>query len=563
MKTTIVLLVAFVLSACGHDGSAPRGAATSGAEQAADTLYVNGVIWTGAKDTPDATILAVKDGVVIYVGAGEVMNIAAGETVDLEGRLVMPGFIDNHVHFLEGGFGLASVDLRDAATPEELAQRIQDYAATLPAGRWVLNGNWDHELWGGELPHKEWIDDATPDTPVFVVRLDGHMALANSAALKLAGVTAATVAPEGGEIVRDANGEPTGVLKDTAMNPVLAVIPKPSDDELLDAFQRAQSHALSLGLTQVHAVTANPNETTMLDAFRLAHERGVMKIRVYALTPLEHWESARDLVTSEGKGDDLLRWGGLKGFVDGSLGSTTAWFYEPYSDKPETSGFPLTDPAALERLLADADAAGLKIAVHAIGDKAIDGLIDAMRKTAGVDIADRRYRIEHFQHPSRTAIESAAASGIIASMQPYHAIDDGRWAEKRIGADRIKTTYAFRSILDAGGILTFGSDWPVAPLSPLEGVYAAVTRRTTDGANPNGWQPQEKITVLEALTAYTATNAYAGFEEDRAGTLETGKRADFVVLSEDPRSVDPDALGNIRVLATWIGGESVFRAEDE
>lgn len=563
MKTTIALFVSLFLSACGADGDAPQDAARTGAEHTADTLYTNGVIWTGAKGAPDAAVMAIKDGVVTYVGDGETVRIAAREMVDLEGRFVMPGFIDNHVHFLEGGAGLASVELRDAATPEVFSKRIIDYATTLSAGRWVLNGNWDHELWGGELPQKEWIDDATADTPVFVVRLDGHMALANSAALRLAGINTATPTPEGGAIIRDENGEPTGVLKDNAMSLVFAVIPIPSDDELLDAFNLAQSHALSLGLTEVHAVTANPNETAMLDAFRLAHERGAMKIRINVLTPIEHWQSARDLVAREGKGDDTLRWGGLKGFVDGSLGSTTAWFYEPYADTPETSGFPLTDPAALKTIIADADEAGLKIAVHAIGDRAIDVLIDDMQETAGADIADRRYRIEHFQHPSRTAIETAAASGIIASMQPYHAIDDGRWAEKRIGPERLKTTYAFRSILDAGGILTFGSDWPVAPLSPIEGVYAAVTRRTTDGANPDGWQPQEKITVEEALTAYTATNAYAGFEEDKAGTLETGKRADFVVLSDDPRTVDPAAIRSIEVLATMIGGKAVFRANED
>ncbi len=563
MKPVIAFLAGCLLCACGTDDSGPRDAARTRAEQPADTLYVNGVIWTGVKGAQDAAVLAVKDGIVTYAGDGETVRIAAQETVDLDGRFVMPGFIDNHVHFLDGGAGLASVDLRDAATPEEFAKRIIDYARTLPAGRWVLNGNWDHELWGGELPHKDWIDEGTPDTPVFVLRLDWHMALANSVALELAGIDAATKAPGGGEIVRDENGEPTGILKDNAMNLVRAVIPKPSEEELLQAFGAAQSHALRVGVTQVHAVTLDANDTEMLDVFRLARERGLMKIRVYAHMPIEHWESARDLVASEGKGDDLLRWGGLKGFVDGSLGSSTAWFYEPYRDNPETSGFPLTEPAKLKTLIAAADAAGLKLAIHAIGDRAIDMLIEAMRETAAAGIADRRYRIEHFQHPSRAAIEAAAEAGIIASMQPYHAIDDGRWAEKRIGPERIKTTYAFRSLLDAGVILTFGSDWPVAPLSPLEGIYAAVTRRTTDGANPGGWQPQEKITVEEALTAYTVTNAYAGFEEGKAGTLEVDKRADFVILSDDPRTVDPVAIRSIEVLATIIGSKTVFRTEKD
>ena len=551
MKNNIPKLVLLVLAACGGNSGTP--------EFAADTLYTNGVIWTGQKGAPDASVMAVKDGVVTYVGDGQGVRIAAQETVDFGGHFVMPGFIDNHVHFLDGGAGLASVDLRDAATPEEFTKRIADYAQSLPQGRWVLNGNWDHEWWGGELPRKEWIDAVTVDTPVFVHRLDGHMALANSAALKLAGVDATTATPDGGEIVRDASGQPTGILKDNAMDLVFAAIPAMSADEKLAAFELAQSHALSLGLTEVHAVTNGPVDASMLDAFRMAHDRGLMKIRVYALTPIDTWESARDLVATEGYGDELLRWGGLKGFVDGSLGSTTAWFYEPFTDAPETSGFPLGDPETLKAAMSDADAAGLKLAVHAIGDKAIDVLIENMRAIAGSDIRSRRYRIEHFQHPSSAAIEKAADSGIIASMQPYHAIDDGRWAEKRIGRERIKTTYAFRSLLDAGVILSFGSDWPVAPLSPIEGVYAAVTRRTIDGLNPDGWQPQEKITVEEALSAYTVANAYSGFEEDRAGTLEPGKRADFVMLSEDPREVAPANIRSIEVLETVIDGVSAFR----
>lgn len=551
MKNSILILALVILAACDDGRSTP--------DVAADTLYTNGVIWTGVTDARDASVMAVKSGVVTYVGNGQDVRVAANETVDLGGRFVMPGFIDNHVHFLDGGAGLASVDLRDAATPEEFTKRIADYASTLPQGRWVLNGNWDHEWWGGELPRKEWIDAATADTPVFIHRLDGHMALANSAALKLAGIDAATATPDGGEIVRDAGGEPTGILKDNAMDLVFAVIPPMSADEKLAAFELAQSHALSLGLTAVHAVTNGPIDAAMLDAFRLAYDRGLMKIRVYALTPIDSWDSARDLVAKEGYGDDLLRWGGLKGFVDGSLGSTTAWFYEPFTDVPETSGFPLGDPETLKITMADADAASLKLAVHAIGDKAIDVLIENMRAVAGTDIKNRRYRIEHFQHPSSAAIKKAAESGIIASMQPYHAIDDGRWAEKRIGPERIKTTYAFRSILDAGVVLSFGSDWPVAPLSPIEGVYAAVTRRTIDGLNPDGWQAQEKISVEEALSAYTVANAYSGFEEDRAGTLEAGKRADFVMLSDDPRTIDPAEIRNIEVIETVIGGSPVFQ----
>jgi predicted amidohydrolase YtcJ len=549
MKKIALLSIAVLLSACAADP-----------QMSVDMVYTNGVVWTGDPEIPEIEGFAVVDGKIAPIASGNWVN--RYPTIDLQGRFVMPGFIDNHVHFLEGGASLASVDLRDAKTPEEFSTRIINFAADLPKGRWVMQGNWDHENWGGEPPTKDWIDAGTGDTPVFVFRIDGHMALANSAALKLAGLDKDTLTPDGGEIVRDAGGNPTGILKDNALNLVSAVIPKITVAENLDAFKLAQDHALSLGLTQVHAVTANPNETAMIDTFRLAHKNGDMKIRAYVLTPLESWQDASALISEQGMGDEMLRWGGLKALVDGALGSATAWMYEPYTDEPDNAGFPIMNMTEVQSLIGDADAAGLKLAIHAIGDKAIDGLIDAMHETAGDEIMARRYRIEHFQHPSKDSIKRAAEYGIIASMQPYHAIDDGRWAEKKIGPERVKTTYAFKTILDAGGLLTFGSDWPVAQLSPLDGVYAAVTRRTIDDANPDGWQPQEKISVEQALTAYTAANAYAGFEEEISGTLTPGKRADFVILSADPRAIDPVKIPEIKVIETVIGGESVYRAAD-
>ena len=348
------------------------------------------------------------------------------------------------------------------------------------------------------------------------------------------------------------------MLKNNALNLILKVIPPPTDDELIEQFTAAQNHALSLGLTNIHALTAYPTETTMLDIFEMVRDRGVMKIRAFVSTPIEDWENGHKAMKARGRGDGLLRLGGIKGLLDGSLGSGTAWFYDPYSDEPSNTGFPIVEPDTFTAWMRDVDQAEMSLSIHAIGDKAIDTTIAAMRDIAGEDIAARRYRIEHFQHPSPKAIIDLADSGIIASMQPYHAIDDGRWAEGRIGSERAKTTYAFRSILDAGGLLTFGSDWPVAPLSPIEGLYAAVTRRTTDGANPDGWIPEQKITAEEAMIAYTAANAYAIGEEDIAGTLENGKRADFVVLSQDPRAVDPIDIQNIDVLRTVIDGKTVF-----
>lgn len=549
-----------LLSACGEaDIKNYTG------KDAVDVLYVNGNIWTGSSTAPNAESFAVKDGKIFFVGESKTQraNQMAKETIDLGGRFVMPGFIDNHVHFMEGGAALSSVDLRDAKTPEEFSKRIIEYAKTRPKGAWVLNGNWDHELWGGELPHKSWIDAHTKDVPVYVIRLDGHMALANSAALRLAGIDKNTKAPEGGEIQRGPNGEPTGLLKDNALNIVLSIIPPPSDEELMEQFSNAQSHAFSLGLTKVHAVTGYPTETTMRDIFEMARDRDIMKIRAFVSTPIEDWENGLKAMQARGRGDELLGLGGIKGLIDGSLGSGTAWFYQPYSDEPDNSGFPIVKPEEFADWMRAVDSAGMPLSIHAIGDKAIDTAIAAMRDIAGEDVASRRYRIEHFQHPNAAAITAIAESGIIASMQPYHAIDDGRWAQGRIGAVRAKTTYGFRSILDAGGILTFGSDWPVAPLSPIEGVYAAVTRRTTDGANPDGWIPEQKITAEQAMTAYTVANAFAMGEEDVAGTIEAGKRADFVVLSDDPRAVAPEFIQNIKVLRTVIGGETVFERDGE
>lgn len=526
-------------------------------QEPVDLLYLNSVIWTGENAASDKHVIAVKDGVIAYVGTSKPEKLSSHETIDLNGSFVMPGFMDNHVHFMEGGAALASVDLRDANTPEIFSSRIIDFASSKPYGRWVLNGNWDHTQWGGELPNKSWIDSKTPNNPVYVIRIDGHMALANSAALAAANITKDTPNPQGGEILRDDKGEPTGILKGNALNLILEVIPAPSQDELMEQFSLAQEHALSLGLTKVHAVTAYPTETTMLDIFQMAHDQGIMKIRAQVSTPIEGWKEM-EKASRQNRGDDLLKWGGIKGFIDGSLGARTAWMYEPYTDDPTSSGLPLNDPRTLKNWMQQADDAGLELSIHALGDRGIDSVISTMKDIAGDKIKTRRYRIEHFQHPTPQAISDLAETGIIASMQPYHAIDDGRWAEERIGEKRLKTTYAFRSILDAGGIMTFGSDWPVAPLSPVQGVYAAVTRQTLDGKNPDGWIPEQKISVEEALTAYTATNAYSFGEEDISGTLEVGKRADFVVLSKDPRNIPVNTIKDITVLRTVINGKTVY-----
>ncbi|MDX1548446.1 MAG: amidohydrolase [Rhodothermales bacterium] len=536
------------------------------AAQAPEAVYTNARIWTGDPTNPWAEALAVAGGAIVAVGAAPDVEALAGattRTIDLGGGFVVPGFIDNHTHFLSGGFQLASVNLRDADTPAEFARRLGAFAETLSddEDRWITGGDWDHERWGGELPHRDWIDRLTAGRPVFVNRLDGHMALANTAALERAGITAETPDPEGGTIVRDpATGAPTGVLKDEAMSLVYRVMPPPTEAALDEALDRAMDHALALGVTQVHDVGSFGGWTD-LATFRRAHAAGRLRLRVYSLVPLATWPRLAEYRAEHGLGDDDLRWGGLKAFVDGSLGSTTAWFYDPYDDAPETAGLVVTDTTLLRQWILDADAAGLHLAIHAIGDRANDWLLDRYEETAAANgPRDRRHRIEHAQHLTPEAIRRIARLGVVPSMQPYHAIDDGRWAEKRIGPERIQTTYAFASLLGAGATLTFGSDWTVAPLSPLEGIYAAVTRRTFDGAHPEGWVPGQKISVAQALRAYTAHNAYAGFQEERLGMLAPGRYADFVVLSEDLFEIDPVAIPAVRVLRTVVGGRERFVA---
>lgn len=523
--------------------------------ESVDVLYTGGVLWTGAG--PDAEAIGVRGDRIAYVGSASAAPDAASK-VDLDGAFVVPGFIDNHVHFLQGGMQLASVDLRSADSPEEFARRIGEFAAGLPPGRWILGGDWDHEAWGGELPTREWIDAVTPNNPVFVSRLDLHMALANSLALSLAGVSSETPEVEGGTIVRAPDGSPTGVLKDEAMNYLWEVIPAPTQEERLEALERAMDHAASLGVTQVQDVGTYGGWVDQ-ETFRAASE---LRVRIYNIVSISSWERLASLVESEGRGDAMLRWGGVKGFVDGSLGSTTAWFYDPYLDEPSTSGLVVTDTTELRDLIIGADGAGLQLAIHAIGDRANDWLLDVFEELPDLNgERERRARIEHSQHLSTDALGRFAALGVVPSMQPYHAVDDGRWAEKRIGAGRADRTYAFRSLLDAGAPLTFGSDWTVAPLDPLLGIHAAVTRATIDGLKPEGWVPGQKITVEEALRAYTSGNAWAGWQENDVGTLELGKLADFVVLDQDLRAIAPEHILGARVLRTVLGGRPVYISE--
>jgi predicted amidohydrolase YtcJ len=552
MKQFFALLITFAFSAFVL------------AQAPADLVLVNGKIWTVDDRRSEVEAVAVLGSRIAAAGSTEEIRKWIGantKVIDLQGKRVTPGFNDSHVHFLDGGMGLASVQLRYARTPEEFRDRIRDFAAKLSKGRWILNGNWDHENWTPPaLPTRRLIDAVTPDNPVFINRLDGHMCLANSLALKLAGVTRETPDPPGGTIVRDADGAPTGVLKDAAMNYVTKVIPNPSDEVMAEAIRAALAYTAENGVTSVQDMSASPD---VFGVYQRLLGNGELTARVYGVQPLSEWARLARVGVRAGFGSDKLKIGALKGFADGSLGSTTALFFEPYLDAPKTSGLPsdemFPEGKMFENILG-ADNAGLQIAVHAIGDRANKTILDMFAEVEKRNGArDRRLRIEHAQHLRPEEIKRFGAERVIASMQPYHAIDDGRWAENRIGPNRAKGTYAFRSLLDAGATLAFGSDWFVAPMEPLMGIYAAVTRRTLDGKRPQGWVPEQKITVAEAVRAYTMGSAYASGDEKLKGSIEVGKLADLVVLSADIFKIDPVEIEKTKVMMTIFDGKVIYK----
>ena len=534
---------------------------------APDLIIVNAVVHTMDPKQPLAEAVAIYGNRIVSVGTSKEVKRMAGKrtrVIDAQKRVVLPGFNDAHVHFLSGGFQLASVDLRDAATPQEFAERIRRFAAKLPTGRWITGGDWDHERWPDtRLPTKELIDSFTADTPVFVNRLDGHMALANSLALRLAGVNRETLDPPGGVIVRDPKtGEPTGILKDAAQSYVWKVVPPSSFDEKLTAALAATNHAVRLGVTSVQDMSAGDD----VGIYQTLLDRGELKTRVYAVSPLPAWERLARTGVRAHFGSEMLRVGGLKGFADGSLGSTTALFYEPYNDAPNTSGIAgdeMFPEGAMLARVREADRAGLQVIIHAIGDRANDLILTIYEQVERENgERDRRFRIEHAQHLRAQDIPRFARDKVIASMQPYHAIDDGRWAEKRIGKERAKTTYAFRSLLDSGAVLAFGTDWTVAPMNPLLSVYAAVTRRTLDGKNANGWVPEQKISVEEAVRAYTVGSAYAEFQEKVKGSITPGKLADLVILSRDIFKIDAKDIESTKVVMTILDGRVIYEERE-
>jgi predicted amidohydrolase YtcJ len=534
---------------------------------AADLVFVNGKVWTVDAAKPEAQAVAVWRGRILKVGTDDEVKQLVGpktKVVDLSGRRVVPGFYDSHAHFLGGGQQLARVDLKDAKDEAEFGKRLREFDQKTPRERWLTGGNWDHDrTFAGKMPSAAIVDKYVKDRPVFIRRYDGHMALANSVALKLAGVNPDTKDVPGGVIDRLADGKtPSGILRDNAMSLVGRLIPEPDEAEILEAVLAAQKHAAEVGVTSIQDMDGSSPETRrrlFRVLQRLARE-DKLTVRIDLRWPIAlHRELSAAGVTAD-FGNEFVRIGGVKGFMDGSLGSSTAKFFEPYDSDAATTGVFVTEPDTMRALVRAADAAGLNVCIHAIGDRANADLLDIYGEVAEKNgPRDRRFRIEHVQHLRPADYPRFKQLSVVASMQPYHVIDDGRWAEGRIGAKRCASSYAYRSLIDAGAKLAFGSDWPVAPLDPIPGLDAAVNRRTLDGKHEGGWFPEQRISIAEAVEAYTLGSAFGASQEKERGSLTAGKLADFVVLSRDVLDAkERDRIAETKVNLTVVGGKVVF-----
>ena len=534
----------------------------------ADVVVTNADVYTVDKSQPKAEAIAIIGDRIVAVGTAaeiDAWRSSSTKVIDAGGKLLLPGFNDAHVHFLAGGVQLDSINLHDSTGPSDFAQKLAERVKITPKGEWIVGGDWDEERWPQpQLPTRQMIDAVTPDNPVFVNRYDGHEALANSLALKLAGVTAQTQSPAGGEIVKDKQGNPTGILKDAAQSLVDDKIPPLSHERRVRAAKRALAYAARLGVTSVQSMSEDYEN---IRVYSELGERGELTARIYAAPALSTWEDEAKIGVRHAWGSSYLRIGAMKAFADGSLGSTTAYFFRPFTDAPHTRGLLSNEMQPLSKMrdrMMHADDAGLQICVHAIGDNAISIILDLFTEVQTAHGAsDRRFRIEHAQHIAPKDFDRFASLNVIASVQPYHAIDDGRWAERRIGPERIKTTYAFRTLLDKGVRLAFGTDWTVAPLDPMKSLYAAVTRATLDGKNPDGWVPEQKIKLSEAVEAYTMGSAFAEFQEKEKGSITPGKLADLVLLSDDIFKLDPKKIGDVQVDMTMVGGKVVWTRQGE
>ncbi len=536
----------------------------------ADLVVLNAKIWTANPEAPQAEAMAIWQGRILAIGTAEQVKPFIGQntkTLDAQSHRVVPGFFDSHLHFLGGGLQLARVDLKNCETEEEFAKRLKEFDENTPRDRWLLGGNWDHErTFSGKLPTAALLDKYIKNRPVFLRRYDGHMALANSAAMNIAGISASLADPPGGVIGRLEDGTtPSGILKDNAMDLVEKFVPEATTEEIREAIQAAMKACAEQGITSVQDMEGSDPATRRLyfRSLQKLEKAKQLTVRIDVRWPIAFQNELKTLGIEAGFGSDYLRVGGLKGYMDGSLGSSTAKMHKPYIGEGENTGVFVTEPADMLAMVKSADAAGLAVAVHAIGDEANTRLLDLYEATAKANgERDRRFRIEHAQHLLPKDIARFGKQKVIASMQPFHVSDDGRWAENRVGKERCASSYAFRSLLDSGAVIAFGSDWPVAELAVFQGINSAVNRTTLDGKYPNGWFPEQAITIEEALTAYTSASAFAAGVDKQRGRLVLGADADFVFLEADPLAKPlTKPLGENRVNTTVVGGKVVYQRE--
>ncbi|HZH32965.1 MAG TPA: amidohydrolase [Pyrinomonadaceae bacterium] len=575
LRISLSLSLVGLLLAAPHGSS--RATAAAHAPRRVDLVLTNGRIFTADERGTIAEAVAVEGERIVAVGtSAEIARAYTGaRTVNLRGRLVTPGFNDAHLHFINGGLSLLRVELVGARSLAEAQARIAAKVRELPPGAWILGRGWDHTLWGGEWPTKADLDAVAPNNPVFVQRVDGHVSWTNTLALRQAGVTRETPAPEGGEILHDAGGQPTGILKETAATLVGRIVPEPSRAERMQAAERALAEARRYGITSIHDNSGY--EATEL--YRELLQAGKLTVRVAEWgnfeDPVEKLKAQR-LEFASFKIDPLrIRLTALKGYVDGTLGSRTAAMLAPFADDPHNSGIPRRPLEELTRMIIERHNAGFQIALHAIGDRAnrmaLDGFETALDQRSGVNskmTADEKYlnrvpgafirhRIEHSQVVAPSDFARFRSLGVIASMQPSHAISDKRWAQDRLGEYRVQGAYAWHMMRSFGVRVAFGTDWPVEPINPYLGLYAAVTRRSTEGDPVGGWWPQERLSIADAIRCYTAEPAFASFEEKDKGQIAPGMLADLVVHSRDLLTIKPEEILQTEAVLTILGGRVV------
>lgn len=535
----------------------------------ADLILFNGRVHTMDPDLPFATAVATRGDRILAVGLdSEILHLRHQHTLlfDLCGRAAFPGFIDAHVHFAWWALRREQVDLSDASSPEQAMAKVAERVAQTPPGTWILGGGFDRNVWpGAAWPTRQMLDAVAPQHPVMLNSHDHHSIWVNTLALRLAGVTAETPDPPGGRIARDPiTGEPIGILSESAVQLVQRVVPSPTLSQAVAAMREAQPLAWAAGLTSIHEIH-DTDDMMAFRAFQALRRAGELGLRVYQHVPASRLEAFIQAGVQSGFGDEWVRIGGVKFFIDGALGSRTADMLEPYIGEPDNRGVPIMDKEAMLEQALRASRAGLSVSVHAIGDRANRSILDVLEAVRRDEEANGRcrlrHRIEHVQILHPDDLPRLAQLDVIASMQPIHATSDMLIAERFWGPERCRLAYAWRSLLDTGARLAFGSDAPVEPLDVLAGIHAAVTRRRPDGApGPDGWQPQERITAMEAVRAYTLGAAYASGEEMIKGTLTPGKLADMVVLSRDITACPAEEILSTRVEVTILGGQIVYRA---